>query len=789
MSEREVSISVRNLIEFILREGSIDSGFMTSSRAVEGTRAHQKLQKINEKEFPKYQSEVYIKMRIPYKELNLVVEGRIDGVIELDGKKVIEEIKSTTRDLSLIEEDYNRLHWAQAKCYAYMHCEEMGLTEISVMLRYFSLATEEVKSFTKEYKKEELHDFFYDILDKYYLWAENTLKWEKERNSSIEKVAFPFPYYRKGQRELAVASYGTIKEGKRLFVQAPTGIGKTISTIFPSVKALGEGRASKIFYLTAKTITRSVAEEAFQRLKGEGLKLKVLTLTAKDKICFCAGEASCSPEECPYAHGHFDRVNEALFEVITKEDNFTREIIEEYAQRYRVCPFEFSLDLSLWADSIICDYNYAFDPRVYLKRFFDNPSRESYVFLIDEAHNLVDRAREMYSAELIKSDFLKLKKLMKGKAPKLYKALGEVNSEFIALRHLCEELGEVFHVSEKEPGDIYKPLRIFQREAEEYLSKSAGTEGYEELLDLFFKVNSFLNITELYDSHYVSYIDLSDKEVRLKLFCMDPSHNLKQAMKRAKGEIIFSATLTPIDYFQDILGGDNQEDYRMKLPSPFPEENIHISVAPISTRYKNREQTYEAVLNYIYTFITVKKGNYLIFFPSYAYLKEIHRRFSERFNDIPLLVQQEDMKEEEREAFLGSFRADNPDTLVGFCVLGGIFSEGIDLAGDRLIGAVVVGVGLPRLNPERDILRDYFQKEKGRGYEFAYVYPGMNKVLQGVGRIIRTERDKGAALLIDDRYLQGSYEKLMPQEWLPYKVIRSSMELKEELLSFWDMVE
>lgn len=785
MSEREVNISVRNLVEFILREGSIDSKFMSSKRAQEGTKAHQKLQKINSKEFEKYSSEVYIKQRVQYENLSIVVEGRIDGIIEEGGKKIIEEIKSTNKELSLIEEDYNILHWAQAKCYAFMYAEEQGLSEISVMLRYFSLTTEEVKEFIKDYKKEEIAEFFFEVLDKYYIWAENTLKWESIRDNSIDKTPFPFPYYRSGQRELAVASYGTIKEGKKLFVQAPTGIGKTISTIFPSVKAMGEGKVSRIFYLTAKTITRSVAEEAFQKLKEKGLNLKVLTLTAKDKICFCKGE-SCSPESCPYADGHFNRVNDAIFQIITTEQYFTREIIEKYAEKHRVCPFEFSLDIALWSDCIICDYNYAFDPRVYLKRFFlEASSSERYAFLVDEAHNLVDRAREMFSSELVKSDFLKMKKLMKGKAPNLYKAANSINSYFVDLRHLCEDDNTTFIVQKKPPEDIYMLIRIFMKEAEEYLTKNANTEGYEELLDLFFKCNGFINITDLYDEHYVTYVDTAERDVKLKIFCLDPSKNLKEAMKRARGEVVFSATLTPLNYFQEILGG-NEEDYRLKLPSPFPKENINIMVAPISTRYKDRQDTYDIITDYIYSFISMKRGNYLVFFPSYAYMKEITQRFKERFNDINSIVQQGEMSEEERESFLQEFKEEPSETLVGFCVLGGIFSEGIDLTGDRLIGAVVIGVGLPQICLERNIIKDYFNEEKGRGYEYAYMYPGMNKVLQGVGRIIRTEKDKGAALLIDDRFVTSAYERLMPPEWLPCKLIKNREELRDNLRAFWD---
>lgn len=785
MAEREISISVRNLVEFMLRKGSIDSGFMSSSRAIEGTRAHQKLQKLNESTFEKYMPEVYIKRRFQYKNLNIVVEGRMDGLIEEQGAKIIEEIKSTNKELSLIDENYNPLHWAQAKCYAYMYADEQGLSEISVMLRYFSLETEEVSNFRRDYKKEELSEFFFELLDSYYIWADNSLQWEILRNQSIDSSSFPFPYYRSGQRELAVAAYGTIKEGRKLFVQAPTGIGKTISTIFPSVKALGEGKAGRLFYLTAKTITRSVAEEAFLRLREKGLRLKVVTLTAKDKLCFCQG-AACTPEACPYADGHFDRVNGAIFDLITQEDSFTREIIEKYAEKHRVCPFEFSLDIALFSDCIICDYNYAFDPRVYLKRFFlEGASSESYVFLVDEAHNLVDRAREMFSADLIKSEFLKLKKLMKGKAPGLYKATNAINSYFIDLRHQCEELKTDFIVQSQQPEEIYKLIRIFMREAEEYLIKNSGTEGYEQVLDLFFRCNSFVNITELYDDHYVTYVDIVDKDVRLKCFCLDPSKNLKDAMARARGKIIFSATLTPLSYFQDILGGED-EDYRMRLPSPFSSDNLKILVAPISTRYKDRQDTYSTVTDYIYSFISSKKGNYMVFFPSYSYMKEITQKFIERFNDISLIVQQGEMKEQEREAFLNEFKEDPRETKLGFCVLGGIFSEGIDLTGDRLIGVVVIGVGLPQLCLERNIIKDYFQKEKGRGYEFSYMYPGMNKVLQGVGRVIRTEKDRGAALLIDDRFLSPNYQALMPPEWKNQKVVRNREELRTELKEFWN---
>ena len=775
----EIRISVRNLVEFILRSGSIDSGFMGSSRALEGTKAHQKIQKSG---ISGYSPEVYLTYTMDFDQYSMTVEGRADGVIVFNDSVIIDEIKSTTRALEYIDENYNPLHWAQAKCYAYIYADQNLLEYIGVQLTYYQLDTEEIKQLGKKFHIEELRQFFFELVDRYLVWANMTRCWNDTRNASIKETGFPFSAYRKGQRELAVSVYKTIAGQKKLFAQAPTGIGKTMSTLFPSIKAIGEGLTSKIFYLTAKTITRQVAEEAFVRMREKGLQIKAVTITAKDKICFNK-EAACKPEECEYASGHFDRVNEALYDILNNESSITRPIIEQYALKHRVCPFEFSLDLAIWTDVVICDYNYAFDPRVYLKRFFSDNSGD-YTFLVDEAHNLVDRAREMFSARLSKESFMEVRRKIKESAPKVYKTLNQLNSFMLSLSKLCGD--KDFYVQRNDPREIYTPLRKFIKEAEEWLLEEGAYDGRDELLELYFEAMAFIKISEFYDDKYVTYIDCSNKDVELKLFCVDPSYLLGEAIKRGKSAVFFSATLTPLDYFREILGG-NTEDYIIRLPSPFDRKNLCLLVEnKVSTKYKNRGDSYLTIAESIKALIDQKRGNYLAFFPSYEYMNEVHRLFSDMYSDVEVLLQSTSMAEEEREAFLARFQPDAPESLLGFAVMGGIFSEGIDLAGERLSGAVIVSVGLPQISHEREIISDYFKSRNGQGFEFAYMYPGMNKVLQAAGRVIRTESDRGAVLLIDERFSQRSYTQLFPRDWMENLKVGSPRDIRSRLERFWN---
>lgn len=775
----EIKISVRNLVESVLRSGDLDTRFMGASRALEGTKAHQKLQKGRGEG---YTPEVSLKHSFQYKDFNFIIDGRADGILKESNEIIIEEIKSTTGALEFIEEDYNILHWAQAKCYGLIYSIQNNLEHVLIQLTYFQLDTEETKCFRRKFSKEELSEFIYDLLDKYTVWAKLTMDWQQQRDTSIKTLQFPFDKYRNKQRDLAVSVYRTVLEGKKLYVQAPTGIGKTISTLFPAVKALGEGKTSKLFYLTAKTITRSVAEEAFFKMQGKGLKFKTITLTAKDKICF-EKDSSCNPEQCQYAKGHFDRINDALLDILENETIITREIIENYARKYMICPFEFSLDVTLWTDCVICDYNYVFDPRVYLKRFFQDDGGD-YTFLIDEAHNLVDRAREMFSTEINKRPILNLKKAMKLKEPRISKALNKLNSFMIEMRHLCEH--DINYVMKDDPKDIYPLLRKFISESEEWLTKNEKGENYEELLELYFNAMAFIRISELYDERYVTYIENTRDDLKIKLFCLDPSFLLKEAVRRGRSAVFFSATLSPMKYFKEILGGE-EGDYSMRLPSPFSIENRSLIIANnISTKYKYRDNSYDKIVEYINAVIRQRRGNYIVFFPSYQYMKEVYNRFSEKYNDVNLLMQSNSMSEEEREEFLSKFEEKNEDIMLAFGVLGGIFSEGIDLRGERLIGTIIVGVGLPQICFERDIIKDYFEAKNGSGYEYSYMYPGMNKVLQAAGRVIRSEEDMGVILLIDDRFTKPEYQVLFPREWISHVRVSSIKELERNIKIFWD---
>lgn len=774
---REIRISVRNLVEYVLRSGDIDNRFMSMSRAQEGTKAHQKVQKTYNKGDLK---EVTLKEIINYQGLSFNIEGRADGVLFTEDGVVIDEIKSTSRDLKEIGEGLNIRHWAQGICYAYFYSLKNSIGEVSVQLTYFHIETEDVVRIKRTMTFVDVENFFYDLLDKYINWAGMTFSWSEIKNRSIRNLSFPFVNYRIGQRELAVAAYKTIKEGARLFVQAPTGIGKTISTLYPAIKVMGEEDIEKIFYLTAKTITREVPRYSLDILRESGMRVKSGVLTAKEKICL-NDEVKCNPKDCIYAKGHYDRVNDGIIDIFTKEDAFNRDIVLDYSIKHKVCPFEFQLDLSLFSDVIICDYNYVFDPQVYLKRFFDL-EKGDYAFLIDESHNLVDRSREMFSEEIRKSWIKNVKDIVKDKSKKLSKSLNSIIKVLNEQKNIYDI--KKGYYQREEITELYFPIKRCMSLLEEYLMEHRDTNGYDNVLELYFKLNSFVKISDYYDDNYVTTIEEVSRDIVLKLYCVDASKMIRNHLNRGKSSIFFSATLTPIDYFMEVLGG-SKEDYHMILKSPFPRENLGLMVkGNTSTRYKDREDTYDEIVEQIYSFFSIRKGNYMIFFPSYAYMERVYERFKDSYPGLNITIQNNSMDEYQREEFLSRFHLEYD--LIAFAVMGGVFSEGIDLVGDSLIGAVIVGVGMPQICFDRDIIKEYFDHKTGEGFNYAYTFPGMNKVLQAVGRVIRTEEDKGAILLIDDRYSKGLYRKLMPKEWNGYKEVNNKIDIIEFLSDFWN---
>lgn len=796
MDKNEFKLSVRNLVEFMFRSGDITTGagMRDTEAMLKGSKIHRKIQ---QRMGGDYRAEVPLSYTVPVSddgiEVDVILDGRADGIFTQNGVTTIDEIKSVYADIQKFEEPI-MVHQAQAMCYAYIVTMEKERKKIQVQMTYVNIDTEDEKRFLISYTKEEIYDWFHKLMEDYKKWVIWQIKWTKERNASIKGVEFPFPY-REGQRDLVVGVYKTILRKKKLYVEAPTGVGKTISTVYPTVMAMGEGIVEKIFYLTAKTITRTVAEEAFHIMREKGVKLKTITLTAKEKICPLE-KSDCNPDKCERAKGHFDRVNDAIYEMLVKEDEVTRELIEQYSLKYSVCPHEMALDLTLWSDAIICDYNYAFDPKVYLKRFFQVERKHDYCFLIDEAHNLVDRAREMYSATLVKDDFLEVKKIIRVRSKKLERKLSTCNRKLLILKENWEEYIQAaqrnhhYQVLEEIDSLILSLMNVFG-EFDAFLKEHTEFENRDTVMELYFNISHFLNMYELLNDKYLIYANEEEQECFfLKLQCMDPSDNLKRCLEKGSSAVFFSATFLPITYYKEQLAGTG-EDYAIYAPSPFRKEKRLIAVGnDVSTKYTSRtESEYEKVVTYLYHFVKNKTGNYLVFFPSYSYMNKIYQIMENKtwekvFPKEQVLLQGSHMTEEEKEEFLRSFVEEPEETRIGLCVTGGIFGEGIDLKGNRLIGAVIVGTGLPMVCDEREIFRNYYEERVKTGFEYAYLYQGMNKVLQSAGRVIRTMEDTGIILLLDYRFLNRQYVDLFPKEWYPYEVVNVN-NVEQIVTDFW----
>lgn len=800
MKHNTVKISVRNLVEFIFREGDINSaGFgARNTEAMElGKKIHKKIQKQMgigyESEVPLFTCAT-LHSKDTDEAFELKVEGRADGVMHDCSDVLVDEIKGVYLDINQLKAPLT-VHLAQAMCYAYMVCEAENLLSVSVQVTYCHLESEEVRRFTENYSRLELQQWFDDLIARYEPWAVYEYDWNKKRNASIRGLEFPFPY-REGQRELVACVYRTIEQKKKIFIQAPTGVGKTISTVFPSVKAIGEGLADRIFYLTAKTITRTVAQECFSLLSGKELLFKYLTITAKEKLCCLEGRPECNPASCPRAKGHYDRVNDSVYDMLTHENNMDRDTILAYAEKHQVCPFEMCLDAALFADAIICDYNYAFDPNVYLRRFFSEGKRDSFVFLIDEAHNLVERAREMYSAVLVKEDFLKVKQILKTESNKSYPpeikyifkifiaALDRCNKTLLGFRRDCDDYQILTDIStfSFQLMQVINSFELLSREVQSFPEQ-------ETVRDLFFAVRHFTNMYDGMNDKYQIVTDYdAERRFRIKLQCMDPSSKLEEAMDYARAAALFSATLLPVRYYKEQLS-TTEDDYAVYAKSTFKTSQRKIIIArDVTSKYTRRNDTeYRKIAAYIEAFIAAKQGNYMVFFPSYAFLDSVYQKLNVP-EDTTVLIQSSSMREEEREEFLGAFNTipnGTKRTLVGFCVMGGIFGEGIDLKEDRLIGTAVVGTGLPQVCHERELFKNYYDATKGKGFDYAYLYPGINKVFQAGGRVIRTIQDRGVILLLDERFTGRSYRELFPREWVPYDITDLNG-MKKLLRQFWD---
>lgn len=784
-----LTLPIRQLVEFLLRSGSIDNRFTGFDRANEGARLHRKLQRAAVHQFPDYTAEVSLTQKYGCCGIDYTLEGRADGIFtDSDDMVTVDEIKTTLLPSDQITGEQSPEHWAQAKVYAAIYCEQHNLSQIRVRLTYYQVDEERSYCFAQEHSREELNAFVLDLLTQYAPWAKRAAQWQKDRSASLVTLAFPFEHYRTGQRAMISAVYETCQGGGQLLCQAPTGIGKTMSVLFPALKAVQDG--GPIFYLTARGTTRSAAENALHvlRTRNPSLMVRNITLTAKDKICL-QEERECTPEACPYANGYYDRIKEALWHALDKVD-LTAETLQTLAREYRVCPFELGLDLSLWCDVVIGDYNYLFDPVVRLSRFFEG--RGDYLFLVDEAHNLPARAREMHSTSLCKSAFWDAKKsLGKGKSS-LKQALQKVNNLFVEWRHRCEAVagdprfGKTFF--EKEAPEAFDhALQRLCEPLQDWLEEHREPDDtHIILLQLYFDIRGWLRVADTFDEHFVLQVSSQGSEVRATMLCLDPSAFLAADFAKGRSAILFSATLAPAGYYKDLCGIPDAR--AVALRSPFPRENLGLWCArQVSTRYKDRTASIAQVAALIASMAQAKPGNYLAFFPSYSYLQDVWNEFSARYPDLPTLRQESSMDEKQRAAFLDHFLPERQDTLVGFAVLGGVFSEGVDLVGDRLIGVAVVGPGLPQVGPRQEQLRAHFEETRGSGFDYAYRFPGMNKVLQAAGRVIRTPQDKGVVLLIDDRFASPDTRRLMPPHWDHLRIVQSTEQLEQELHAFWQV--
>ena len=827
-----IRLSVRELVEFLLRTGSIDSRFTGFDRANEGARIHRRLQKAAGEG---YAAEVFLTAERTMEGIGFTIEGRADGIFtDEDGTVVIDEIKTTAAPSDAITENMNPCHWAQGMVYGAICAEQRELETLDVRLTYYQIDTDEIIRYTRHFSAAELDAFLNDLLRQYLPWARRQLDWVEARNRSLGALQFPFPAYRPGQRALAGEVYRACAAGKaeqkggtRLFCQAPTGIGKTMSALFPALKAMGEGKGEKIFYLTARNTTQAAAEDALARLRAAdpALSLRSVTLTAKEKACLCKdaeGRPACLPEACPYANGYYERLKDALADLLDSAVPYDRAALTETARRHRVCPFELGLDLSEWCDVVIGDYNYLFDPVVKLRRFFD--ASGDWLFLIDEAHNLPDRARAMYSASFSKASLTEAKRSLGPGKSALKTALRKADKAFLEARRAVAELAprhgtlpaeaapaeakqtSLLDAPEAEtafalpeplfaedgtvffrelPAGLLKPLQALTAPLQDWLEQHPDAEAHAALLDLYFKVQDILRAAERYDEHFTAQLTAYGSALDLHILCLDPAPFVDASLSGGRAAALFSATLTPPGYYRNVLGCPDAR--AVALESPFPPQHLGLYCLPaISTRYRDREASIRPLSDALAAMAKGKVGNYLAFFPSYAYLRQVYEDFTARYPDIPTLAQESGLDDAGRAAFLARFAPHPEKTLLGFGVLGGIFGEGVDLAGDRLIGCAIVGVGLPQVNPRQEMLRRYYDAAPGgTGFDYAYRCPGMNKVLQAAGRVIRTSEDKGVVLLLDDRFARSEYTRLFPRHWGHLQYLQNTQALSEALDAFW----
>ena len=873
----QIEISVRELCALAFKGGSLDNRVPPQSlyrRAEEGREVHDKLRSLREEgkglgmtaeaprkprgseeiryaveppPAPAYHAEVPLRHTCRMDGVTFLVSGRADGVwYDPAGGCVVEEIKSASPTMA---DRYVRspreADLAQLTCYGYFLCAAKGLDRITLRLTYATPGHEEEAHFADSILTAEQLAGGYAAILRMILPRAKDL-WERE--TTLRKIAkraiFPYTEVRDAQQDMIRECWRDLRAGKTLFAEAPTGIGKTIATLYPAVRCYGEGKCDKIFYLTAKNATRREAFAAVQKLNEAATPIRACVITARESACICeaaktgGGRIStyCNPLSCPYAKGYYDRAESAMLDMLAGGKTvFSGLDIREAAKKWQVCPYELALDLSELCEVVICDYNYAFSPSVYLRRYFSDgiPHTEGhrYVFLVDEAHNLPDRARDMYSGALSLLDVTTAQDILHAwetrigddlifptedvgdaeddkTAPCLKSgSLDDLIGVLSRMSNACAESMVVdtdgvrrgVSLDRNQPVALCETARNLSTLCDRWLRRNTAHPLHSTVDGLATSLRAFRTAADYFDRRFATFVEVEGDDVRVKLTCLDPAGILRPILQKAEARVLFSATLTPNDYFADILGGD-RDSVLVSFESPFPRDHLCVAVCDgVSTRYEDREGSCRKIMNYIAATVSAKRGNYLVYFPSYAYLDKVYALFAKKYPSVKTVVQKPGMTYAEREAFIASFTPDSKDLLVGFCVLGGSFSEGVDLPGRSLIGTVIVGVGIPALSSERNIMREYYDETRvttdpdgggeGEGYAYAYTYPGMNHVLQAAGRVIRRPDDYGVVVLIDDRYTAEPYLHLYPEHWEMISSTEDPVSLNEYLASFWANTE
>lgn len=767
-------IAIKELAYFTKQSGNLTHEFFSNHDLQAGTKAHQYIQsKYNSKSL----KEVYIKKELNYLGKNYILHGFIDGILNINEEIIIEELKSTTEDLDTITTEYHQEHLAQLKIYGYVYGLNNNLDKIHLRLTYISVVDYEVKSFDFIEKIDTLENFTFELLEEYITWLNLLDESQKNREITIKEIEFPYQKKRPGQRELMKAVYQALTTNDILYAIAPTGIGKTMATLFSALKTLE--KTDKLFYLTAKGSGKNAPVEAIKLLHKNGLKIKAIDITAKRKICN-AKQKNCNPDECPFAIGYFDRLKAATMDIFKKEDVYDSALILEISNKFKICAFEFSLYLSYFCDLVIADYNYVFDPKAHLIRYFEDDTYTPKV-LVDEAHNLISRSKEMYSSELSEADIRLLRSKLNGFKPSIRSDCNKALEIFDSYRENLALKATI--VDTKQNSDLYAILRQINLKCDQIFEENKNIKDKDQALEVYFKIMDFLRISEIYSVTHRTIINLENDMVRINYYCLDASEFLLDTIKSSiHGIVFFSATLYPIDYHCNLL--TKKEGKYIELPSPFDPNNLNIIInSNISTKYKYRIDSIDPIIENIEALTNAHKGNYIVFFPSYAYMNMVLESITDP--DYEIIVQKNNMNDLEKQEIIDKFK-DFSHTKVGFFVMGGVFSEGIDFIGDSLSGVIIVGVGLPLICDENNILKDYFEQEYSQGFDYAYTYPGFTKVIQAVGRVIRDYSDKGVAILMDERFNYNIYQRLMPPHWTNKKIITNSYNLKMELIKFFN---